>query len=322
MGTLTQKKIQDYYNEFKSIPVTFNKEIIQVTGLQPKQTILKCGSDFFPCFVYSTTFEEAKIVSSDKSDVIKKLKEANNLVNIKFTFKTPSSGEQVAFLVAARVIGFAKYNGSTDMLMFTLQFSHRPPDDLIGIVGKILEANIVSSRRKNEYINITPESLRKLHLVKNIGITIEGVPRRCILRDISFSSARFVMLGISKFLADKQACIKFDFDDPIESFTIDGQFVNVENVADRSDMVAVTMAYNEPVPMTYKVRLSDYLCKTRMPSAKNQQTGTADTVAVDTIAVDTVAADTLAPDTDVADAIATDIVLADNIAAYPDADGK
>jgi hypothetical protein len=310
MGTLTQKKIQDYYNEFRSIPVTFNKEIIQVTGLQPKQTILKCGSDFFPCFVYSTTFEEAKIVSSDKSDIVKKLKEANNLVSLKFTFKTPSSGEQVAFLVAARVIGFAKYNGSTDMLMFTLQFSHRPPDDLIGIVGRILEANIISSRRKNEYISITPESQRKLHLVKNVSITAEGVPRRCILRDISFSGARFVMLGISKFLLDKQSSIKFDFDDPIESYTIDGKFVNVENVADRNDMVTVTMSYNEPIPMIYKVRLSDYLGKTRMPPSKNQQT-----VAADAIAIDTVAEDTVAPDTDVADTIATDTVLADNVAA-------
>jgi hypothetical protein len=283
MGILTQQKIKNYYNEFKSIPVNFNKEIIQVTGLQPKQTILKCGSDFFPCFVYSTTFEEAKIVSSNKSGLIKKLKEANNLVSLKFTFKTPSSGEQIAFLVAARVTGFTTYNELIDMFMFTLQFSNRPPDDLIGIVGSILEANVISSRRKNERINITPESLRKLHLTtKDVGITAEGVPRRCILRDISFSGARFVMLGISKFLVGKQSSIKFDFDDPIESYNIDGRFINVENVADRTDMVTVTMLYNEPVPMVYKVRLSSYLDKTRVTASANPQTAVTPLPATDT----------------------------------------
>ncbi|MDR0409505.1 MAG: PilZ domain-containing protein [Spirochaetaceae bacterium] len=265
MGILTQQKIRDYYSEFKSIPVTFNKEIIQVTGLQTKQIILKCGSDFFPCFVYSTTFEEAKVVASNKSGIIKKLKEANNLASIKFTFKTPASGEQVAFLVSARVTGFSSYDEAADMFMFTLQFSNRPPDDLIGIVGSILEANVTSSKRKDERINITPESLRKLHLItKDVGVTMEGVPRRCILRDISFNGARLIMLGLSKFLMDKRVSIKFDFNEPVESYVIAGKVTNVENVADRKDMVVTHISYDDPIPMSYKIHLSNYLTSVRI----------------------------------------------------------
>ncbi|MDR2343096.1 MAG: PilZ domain-containing protein [Spirochaetaceae bacterium] len=260
MAILTRQKIQDYYAEFKSIPITFHKELIQITGLQAKQVILKCASDFFPCVIYSTSFEEAKIVASNKSGLMEKLKETNNSASIKFCFKAPATGEQVAFLVSARVTGLAPYDAGPDMSMFTLQFSQRPPDDLIEIVGRIIEANKSFNRRKNERIAITPETLRKMHFTaKEIGVTIDGVPRRCLLRDISFTGARLVMLGISKFLINKSITIKFDFDEPLESYSINGKSIDVEKVAERNDMVVLNMEYSDPVPMAYKVRLSDYL---------------------------------------------------------------
>jgi hypothetical protein len=267
MGTLPHQKIQEYYDGFKSIPITFNKEIIQITGLQAKQVILKCASDFFPCFVYSTSFEEAKVVASNKSGLMEKLKESNNSVSIKFCFRLPASGEQVAFLVTTRMTGSVPYDGGADMSMYELKFSQRPPDDLIEIVGRIIEANISFAKRKDERITITPETLRKLHFAnKEIGVTIEGVPRRCILRDISFNGARLAMVGISKFLIDKQASIKFDFLEPSESYSIAGKFHKIENIADRNDMVLVNMIYDDPVPMVYKVRLSDYLNTVRPDS--------------------------------------------------------
>ncbi|MDR0663512.1 MAG: pilus assembly protein PilZ [Spirochaetaceae bacterium] len=267
MGMLPRQKLQDYYDEFKSIPITFNKEVIQVTGLQAKQVILKCASDFYPCFVWSTSFEEAKVVASNKSGLIEKLKESNNSVSIKFCFKQPAGGEQVAFLVTTRMIGFAPYAGGADMSMFTLRFSQRPPDDLIEIVGRILEANVSFSKRKNERIVITPDTLRKLRFSdKAVGVAVEGVPRRCLVRDISFNGARLAMVGISKFLIGKQAVIKFNFDEPAENYDISGKIQNVENIADRGDMVLVNMIYTDTVPMVYKVRLNDYLSTVRPDS--------------------------------------------------------
>lgn len=278
MAVLPRQKIQDYYVEFRNIPITFHKEVIQVTGLQAKQIILKCGSDFFPCVIYSTSFEEAKIVASNKSGLIDKLKETNNSASIKFCFKVPSSGEQVAFLVTARVTASAPYDAGSDMSMFTLQFSQRPPDDLIEIVGRIIEANKSFTKRKDERITITPETIRKMHFTpKEISVTIDGVPRRCILRDISFTGARLVMLGISKFLIDKQITIKFEFDEPNESYSITGKSIDIEKVAERKDMVVLNVIYNDPVPMAYKVRLSDYLNTIRMDTRTNRHAPAGDT---------------------------------------------
>jgi hypothetical protein len=265
MGSLPRQKIIDFYDDYKSIPVTFTKEMIQVTGLQAKQVILKCGSDFFPCVVYSTSFVDAKAVASAKSGLMEKLKETSNSVSIKFCFKLPESGEQVVFLVAARVTGITPYETASDMSIFSLQFSQRPPDDLIEIVGRILEANANCSKRKDERIVINTETLRKLRFsTKDVGVTIEKVPRRCLLRDFSFTGARLVTLGISKFLLDKNVVIKFDFMEPNESYSIKGKIVDIEKVVDRDDMVVANVLYNENVPMAYKVRLSDYFGTLRL----------------------------------------------------------
>ena len=260
MGTLPRQKINNYYEQFKSIPVTFNKEVVSVTGLQSKQVNLKCASDFYPCVIYSTSFSEAKLVANNKSGILDKLRDTNNSASIKFCFKLPASGEQVAFLVPTRVAGSSPYNGSPDMSIFTLQYSQRPPDDLIEIVGRIIEANVNFNKRKDESITISPESLRKLKFVtKDVGITIQNVPRRCILRDISFTCARVIVLGVSRLLLDKPATITFDFSEPDENLIINGKLVGAEVLPDRKEMVLLTLVFDEPVPMSYKVRISDYL---------------------------------------------------------------
>ncbi|GMO59749.1 MAG: PilZ domain-containing protein [Termitinemataceae bacterium] len=271
MGSLPKQKIDAYYTQFKSIPVTFTKEIILVTGLQPKEVSIKCASDFFPCVIYSTNFEEAKVVANIKSGIVDKLKDTNNSASIKFSFVIPATSEHVAFLVPVHVGASMPYNNSPDMSTFTMQFSQRPPDDLIEIVGRIVEANLNATKRKDELVTISPESLRKLKFKKkDIEITVQGVPRRCILRDISFSGAHLIVLGVSKLLLDKAGSINFEFSDPEEAYEIKGKYVTATPVAERKDMVVLDLRYDGPTPLTYKVRLNDYIGTLRKTS--NQAT--------------------------------------------------
>ncbi|MDR2842789.1 MAG: PilZ domain-containing protein [Spirochaetaceae bacterium] len=281
MGTLTRQKIQEYYEQFKSIPVTFNKEIIKVTGLQAKQISIKCASDFFPCVVYSTSFEEAKVVANMKSGLVERLKDTNNAASIKFSFTIPATGEHVAFLVSVHAAGSAPYNGSEEMSIFTMQYSQRPPDDLIEIMGRILDASVTAAKRKDENIPITATGFRKLKFsTKEIGLTIQGVPRFCVLRDLSFSGARAVVVGVSKLLLDKTGTIKFEFSDPQETFEISGKILSATPSPERKEMVLLEMSYNEPVPMSYKIRLSEYLGTLRkVPQSATPVAAAATTVA-------------------------------------------
>jgi len=268
MGVLTSQKISEYYERFKSIEVTFSKEIIQVTGLITNQVYLKCVGDFWPCVVFSTSFQGAKLVVSLKSGILKKLEKANNMVSLRYCFKYAEKGNPVTFFVNARSSGYAPYGNSQDMALFSLQFTQRPPDDLIEIIGRILDANVNSAKRREDRIPISPESLRKLNIAsKETSVYIQGVPRRCILRDLSFSGAKIIMMGVAKFLVEKVAALRIDFEDPRQSFLMKGKFVRSEVVEGRKELVSLAILFDEnTVPMGYKVRINDFISQFRVDS--------------------------------------------------------
>jgi hypothetical protein len=268
MGILTTQKVAIYYERYRNIDVTFTKDMIQATGLITEQVHLKCGSDFWPCVFFATSFQGSRIVANTKSGLMGKLQQANNLVSLRLCFKNPETGTPVTFFVAARVIGTIPYKNSNEISMLTLQFTQRPPDDLIEVIGRVLDANVNSSKRKDERIIITTESQRKIKLLaKETSAFVQGVPRRCILRDMSFSGAKVIMMGVAKFLVDKETVLRFDFDDPRESFLIKGKFIRSENVEGKKEMIALAMGYDEAsVPMGYKIRVNEYLNTLRADS--------------------------------------------------------
>ncbi|MDR2102798.1 MAG: PilZ domain-containing protein [Treponema sp.] len=271
MGVLTSQKITTYFERFKTIDVTFTKEIIQVTGLITQQVYLKCVSDFWPCIIYSSSFQGAKLVANIKSGLLEKLQQANNMVSLRFCFRSPETGNPVTFFVSARSVGYAPYGGSHDVAMFTLQFSQRPPDDLIEIMGRVLDANVNSSKRREERILLTVDNQRKLNILsKEEAVFIQGVPRRCILRDLSFSGAKIIMMGLAKFLVDRESTLRIDFDDPRESFLLKGKIIRSEIVEGRKDLVALAMRFDESqIPMGYKIRINDYLGQVRADNRGN-----------------------------------------------------
>jgi hypothetical protein len=266
VGVITSQKITSFYERFKSIDVTFSKEIIQVAGLITRQVYLKCGGDFWPCVVYSSSFQGAKIAANTRSGLPQKLQTVNSAVSLRFCFKKPDKDQPVTFFVSARVSGYSPYGGSKDIALFNLQFTQRPPDDLIEIMGRVLDANVASAKRRDERIILNPEIIRKLGLLANeTAVFIQSVPRRCILRDISFSGAKLIMMGVAKFLVNREAALRVDFDDPRESFLIKGVFVRSEAVEGRKELLALAIRFDDKlIPMGYKVRLNEYVSQTKV----------------------------------------------------------
>jgi hypothetical protein len=164
------------------------------------------------------------------------------------------------------------------MAMFTLQFTQRAPDDLIQIMGRLLDANVNSVKRKNERIILTNETIRRLKiLAKDISAFVQGVPRRCILREISFAGAKLVIMGVAKFLMEKESALRIDFEDPRESFLIKGKLSSADPVEGRQDLLAVDIEFNEQqIPLGYKIRLNDFLSQTWADSRSTEKTTAVD----------------------------------------------
>jgi len=260
VALITSQKITDFYERFKSIDVTFSKEIIEVTRLITAQVLLKCGGDFWPCVIYSTSFQGAKVAANIHSGLVQKLQTTNNSISLRLCFKKPDVDAPVTFFVSSRVSGYAPYGASQDIALFTLQFTQRPPDDLIEIIGRVLDANVNSAKRKEERLLLVPDVIRKIGLLaKETAVFIQGVPRRCILRDISFSGAKLIMMGVAKFLVNREVSVRLDFEDPRESFLIKGNIIRTEEVEGRKELIALAVQFVDgAVPMGYKVRLNEY----------------------------------------------------------------
>ena len=266
MAITTSQQISKYYETFKTIDVTFTKEVIKTTALQPQQVCLKCVGEQWPCVIYSTSFVGAKILASAKGSLSERIKSANNMVSLRFSFKFTDKSDPLAFFVSGKVAGFSPYAQSNGDLQFiTIQYTQRPPDDLIEILGRLLEANVNSSRRRDERILLTADAMRRINLLsKNSFVFIQGVPRKCILRDISFSGAKTILVGLAKFLVGRECLLRMDFDDPREALDIKGKIVRYEDVEGRKDLAAIAIQFDsQQVPMNYKLHVNDYVNQVR-----------------------------------------------------------
>lgn len=268
MAVTTSQQISRYYNEFQSIDVTFTKEIIRALLLNTKQVFLKSLGYQWPCIIYSSSMTGAKIITTMQPSLKETLQKSKNAVSLRYSFIQREKSDPLAFFVSAKVAGISAYGDAAKGLSFlNLVFTQRPPDDLIERLGNILEANIASQKRSEERIIVTPDSAKKIGLAsKGANVVVDSVPRKALLRDISFSGTKIIMPGIPKFLVNKTAAISIDFEEPTETLHLAGTIVRYESVEGRTDIAAFAVKYDDDsVPMAYKMRLSNYLRPIKVP---------------------------------------------------------
>ena len=268
MNALNRQQLITYYDRYKTNEVIFTKEILEVTGLLSKHIGLRCMGRLWPCVIYAASLQMVKVLVNTKSGLMQNLQEANNGANIRFCFKGNEGEDPVTFFVAVRSIGYIPYGSSKDTGMITLQFVQQAPDYLIGVLGRILDATANTqgtSKRRGERVIITSETQRMLGIVsKETTVSIQGVPRQCILRDISFYGAKIVIMGLANFLNDREAVHRIDFEEPRESYFLKGKFRHSETVEGRKDLVAMGMAfYDDLIPLKYKIRINMYMTQVR-----------------------------------------------------------
>lgn len=271
MALITGQQLTNYYNQFADIDVTFTKEVLQVIHLRSKDIFIRALGFQWPCIIYSSSMSGAKLIANIDNDLSEKVREANNLASLRFSFDHPDKKTPVAFFISAKVSEFSAYSDERPELNFiTLKYTQRPSDDLIATLGTLLDANINAKRRKEERVEINPETLRKLGLAsKNAMLFVNDVPRNCIVRDLSFTGASILITGVAKFLLDKEAKLQLDIKDSRSTITLTGKIVRFDEVPDRKGIGSVALHFNEDeVSMDYKLRLNDYLSTSRKPESR------------------------------------------------------
>lgn len=265
MAIATTQQITKYYDYYRDQEIIFSKEMLHTLRLDPRQIYVKCNGGQWPCIINSTSFQMAKIIVGTTGGAFAEMtKKDGPTVQLRYCFIEPDNS-QLPFFVSGKVSGVTPYMNSQNLAVVTLTFTQRPPDDLILKLGSLIEANQNAIRRREERIVITPNTLRKLNIEKEEAVVfIQNVPRRCILRDLSFGGAKVILLGITKFLVNKEAILQIVFSDPGETIEIRGTVISANPIEGRQDIAAVSINFDaNQTPMNYKIHINNYLSNTR-----------------------------------------------------------
>ncbi len=261
----TNQQINEYYNKYRENEIIFSKDIMRFLRLDPRQIYVKCAGSQWPCIINSTSFQQAKIIIGTNGGAFQQItKKDAPPVNLRFCF-IESDNQPLIFFVTCRVTDVTPYMNSKELAILTLSFTQRPPDDLIYKIGALIDANQGFIYRKEERIVLNEDTKRLLGINKKESIVyIQSVPRRCILWNLSFTGSKIIVLGVPKFLENKDCIIRLLFSDPTEIIDVKGTIVSVKTVEGRQDLVEAGIKFDEnQVPLAYKMRINDFLSNRR-----------------------------------------------------------
>lgn len=273
MAIVNSNQIAKYYDFFRDKEIVFTKANLKALHIDPRQVYLKCNGGQWPCIINSSTLQMAKIIIGTGSGAYQEMqKNKDATVQLKYCF-IDQGNETIHFYVTCSVQSLEPYQNTKELSVVTLDFTQRPPDELIYRIGEFLEASENFYNRKEDRIDINKNTLRKLGIEKEESVVwIDNVPRRCILKDLSFSGAKVMLVGVPKFLVGKPINLKIDFIDTNESIIVQGIIPRAEFLEGRKDISSVHIAFNnDVVPMTYKLHINSFITTFQKSVLGNQQ---------------------------------------------------
>ncbi|MCQ2586975.1 MAG: PilZ domain-containing protein [Treponema sp.] len=273
MAIVNSNQIAKYYDFFRDKEIVFTKANLKALHIDPRQVYLKCNGGQWPCIINSSTLQMAKIIIGTGSGAYQEMqKNKDATVQLKYCF-IDQGNETIHFYVTCSVQSLEPYQNTKELSVVTLDFTQRPPDELIYRIGEFLEASENFYNRKEDRIDINKNTLRKLGIEKEESVVwIDNVPRRCILKDLSFSGAKVMLVGVPKFLVGKPINLKIDFIDTNESIIVQGIIPRAEFLEGRKDISSVHIAFNNDiVPMTYKLHINSFITTFQKSVLGNQQ---------------------------------------------------
>lgn len=270
MSVVLSKKISNYYDLFRDERVIFTKENIRSLKLDPREIYLKCNGGQWPCIINSSSLQKAKIIVGSSCGIFDILRSQKN-VNVSLRYGFFENTGKIQFFVTCNVIKIEKYHEQSDLVLMTLEFTQRPPDDLILKLGEFFEANSNAKIQNNEKIFINPENLKLLSIPKEeTFILISNVPRKCVMKDLSFGGATLLLVGIAKFLKNKEVELRLFFSDTNEKIALKGIVVEADFMPGRKDISVISVEFiQDLIPMTYKFHINSYLTSSGRGRAQN-----------------------------------------------------
>jgi hypothetical protein len=272
MSVATSHHISRYYDYYRDKEIVFTKANLKSLRIDPRQIYLKSNGGQWPCIINSSSLQQAKVIVGTASGIYTTIQKSRTApISIRYCF-FDQNNEPIQFSVNCTVLDIKPFQNSNELAMVTLTFTQRPPDDLILRIGEFIEVNENFQNRKEERIAINENSLRLLNIPKEESyIFIAGVPRKCILKDLSFGGAKAMLVGIPKFLENKAVDLRLFFIDTNEKISLQGVIKQSDFLPGRKDISIVHIEFiPDEIPMTYKFHINSYITSYQKQLIQNQ----------------------------------------------------
>lgn len=274
MGMSSTRQSTRYYDFYRDKEIVFTKANLKSLKMDPRQIYVKCNGGQWPCIINSSSLMEAKVLlgkSSGAYEIIQKT--PNTPFSLRYCF-FDDNNEAIQFFVNCNVLNVETYQDSTELVLVTFKFSARPPEELILRLGEFIEVNENFETRKEERIALNTNSMRFLGIPKEESyVFIAGVPRKCIMKDLSFSGARVMLVGIPKFLINKTVDLRIIFTDTNEKISLIGIVKAADFFPGRKDIAIIHIVYDvEQIPISYKFHINSYITSYQKKRIENQIT--------------------------------------------------
>ena len=258
MQNLTPQHLARLYEEFGDTEVTFNTQVIMESGLITSDVRLTIGSQHLPCVLYACSMRGARVIAEIGKNAVDQLAHSNAGTTLRLGFKQKDEKAPVSFFVGCKVENLSEYSAQKQNVRFvSLEFTQKPSDALVGILGSLLEIKSNELRRRDQRIVLTPENMKKIGLESREScLAIDGSSRRCLLRDLSFGGAKVLlsMLGLPQ--GRRKVLLKLQKCEIQDQTVLDGSIVRVEDVEGHQDLVALSIQYSTEPPISYKQKIN------------------------------------------------------------------
>jgi len=264
MGLITSQQLSQYYDQYTDREITFNRQIIEVLQLLPKEVYLKTRGDQLSCIIYSSSMAGAKIIANLRTKALQQIRLAGNAVSLRFAFKRSDKPVPLYFFIPARITNYTFYSPKKpDLYFLSLEYTTKPPDDLIEMLGQLFDTNTNFKRRKDERIELNPANIKLIGIDgKEAALVLDKQARKCIIRDLSFSGAKVLLFGARPEHVQKATVLQFSAQK--QRILIPGKIVRFEEVVGRDDIGSFGIQFLEDkTPMSYKMLINNTLRTTR-----------------------------------------------------------
>lgn len=304
MSMVTSQQLTHYFEQYGQTEVTFTKQVISATGLVARGVYLKLVDRQLPCVVFSSSMCGAKVIAGMKAAFFTALRQTGNKLSLRWCFKVPQETEPIMFYASCHAAGFTPYNPENpDLQLITLEYTQRPPDDLIMILGGLLDATANFKRRKDERILMNPESMKKMGIeTRDAVLSINGRHHRGVLRDLSFGGAKVLMPSMPRNVEGSTVTLKIaKGEEQTGELFLLGVIRRVEQVGGRTDISIVGVEYVREPPLSYKMLINSYLGSQRKPGTESAVKSATEGADAERPAWETPAAEAPAPHSATAD---------------------